>query len=82
MRLPKTVSPAVVHRLPPALHDDYIRSVADSLHPVFVVAAVVAVFSFLLTWLLREVPLRDSARPLDGEEFTPAAAEEASIPAR
>jgi MFS family permease len=82
VRLPKTVSPAVVRKLPPALHESYIRAVAESLHPVFIVAAVVAVFSFLLTWLLREVPLRDSARPLDGEEFTPAASEEAPIPAQ
>ncbi len=82
VHLPKTVSPAVVRKLPPALHESYIRAVAESLHPVFIVAAVVAVFSFLLTWLLREVPLRDSARPLDGEEFTPAASEEAQIPAR
>src|SRR6185312_2021544 len=71
-QLPKTVSPAIVRKLPPSLHEGYIRAVADSLHPVFIVAAVVAVFSFLLTWLLREVPLRDSTRPLDGEEFTSA----------
>ena len=42
---------------------------AAALHPVFVVAAVISALSFLLTWLLREVPLRDSTRPLDGEEF-------------
>jgi hypothetical protein len=36
---------------------------------VFVVAAVVAIFAFLLTWILREVPLRDSARPAAGEDL-------------
>jgi EmrB/QacA subfamily drug resistance transporter len=78
--LPKTVSPAVVRRLPPAVHESYVRAVAASLHPLFVVAAAVAVFSFLLTWLLREVPLRDSTRPLDGEEFAQSAPEEAGVP--
>ena len=79
--VPRTVSPAVVAHLPPAVHAGYVQAVSASLHPVFVVAAVVAVFSFLLTFLLREVPLRDSARPLDGEEFTPAASEESRLPA-
>ena len=78
VRPPKTVSPAIVRNLPPAVHDGYVHAVAVSLHPVFVVAAIVSAFSFLLTWLLREVPLRDSTRPLDGEEFTGAASAEAA----
>jgi hypothetical protein len=44
---------------------------------VFVVAAGISVFAFVLTWLLRETPLRATVRPLEGEEFTPAAAAEA-----
>jgi EmrB/QacA subfamily drug resistance transporter len=72
----KTVSPAVVQQLPPALHDVYVRAVAASLHPVFVVAAAMAGFSFLLTWLLREVPLRDSTRPLAGEDLAGTASAE------
>jgi EmrB/QacA subfamily drug resistance transporter len=74
--VPKTVSPSVVRNLPPAVHEGYVHAVAAALHPVFVVAAVVSALSFLLTWLLREVPLRDSTRPLDGEEFTGAASAE------
>jgi hypothetical protein len=58
-----------------------VQAVSAALHPVFVVAAIVAVFSFLLTFLLREVPLRDSARPLDGEEFAAAGSEESRLPA-
>ena len=53
---PKTVSPAIVERLPPAAHASTCDAIAAALHPVFVVAAVIAVFAFLLTWLLREVP--------------------------
>ena len=62
-----------MRHLPPAVHEGYVHAVAAALHPVFVVAAVVSALSFLLTWLLREVPLRVSTRPLDGEEFTGAA---------
>src|SRR5437868_4041618 len=43
----KTVSPTIVRHLPPRIHDAYVHAVAASLHPVFVVAAGTAVFSFL-----------------------------------
>jgi EmrB/QacA subfamily drug resistance transporter len=67
--VPKTVSPAVVKTLPPQLHDAYARAIAASLHPVFVTAAVLSVMAFLLTWLLREVPLRTTSRATAGEEL-------------
>jgi hypothetical protein len=65
----KTVSPAVVRALPPAAHQAYVHGVAAALHPVFVTAAVISGVSFLLTWLLREVPLRSSTRPVSGEDL-------------
>jgi EmrB/QacA subfamily drug resistance transporter len=67
--VPKTVSPAVIKRLPPKLHDAYTHAVAVSLHPVFVTAAVLSVVAFLLTWLLREIPLRTTSRATAGEEL-------------
>jgi predicted MFS family arabinose efflux permease len=78
-RLPKTISPAAVHKLPPALHDAYVQAVATSLHPVFVSAAVIAVGAFLLTWLLRDVPLRTTSRATVGSELTGSASEETSL---
>ncbi|MES1247451.1 MAG: MDR family MFS transporter [Actinomycetota bacterium] len=72
----KTVTPAAIKHLPAAARVAYQESVAASLHPVFVVAAFISVFAFLLTWLLRETPLRATVRPLDGEEFSPAMAAE------
>jgi hypothetical protein len=71
-----SVSPAAVHGLPAAARQAYAGAIAAALHPVFVTAAVLAVLSFGLTWLLRETPLRATVRPLDGEEMTAAAAEE------
>jgi EmrB/QacA subfamily drug resistance transporter len=58
---PAAASPGVVARLPPAVHDAYVHAFAESLRPVFAVAAGVSLVAFLLTWMLREVPLRKSA---------------------
>ena len=80
--VPKTVSPAVIKRLPPKLHDAYAHAVAASLHPVFVTAAVLSVVAFLLTWLLREIPLRTTSRATAGEEleeFAGASSEETAV---
>jgi EmrB/QacA subfamily drug resistance transporter len=60
IRLPKTADPAAVSQLPPAIHDAYVSAFAASLEPVFLVGAVIGVAAFLLTWLLREMPLRQS----------------------
>jgi MFS family permease len=72
----KTASPAAIRQLPAAARHAYADAIAAALHPVFLVAAGVSVVAFLLTWLFRETPLRATVRPLDGEEFTPAAAAE------
>ncbi len=57
---PAHASPAVLHQLPPAIHTLYITAVATALHPVFIVASAVMVVAFGLSWLLRDVPLRES----------------------
>jgi EmrB/QacA subfamily drug resistance transporter len=79
--LPKTLSPAVLHSLPAKLHAAYVDAVAASLHPVFVTAAVIAVAAFLLTWLLRDIPLRTSSRATAGSELAGATSEETSLQA-
>ncbi|MBV8713327.1 MAG: MFS transporter [Solirubrobacterales bacterium] len=66
-RIPRTVhvptaaNPAVVHRLPAAVRAPYIDAFAAALQPVFRLAAAVSVAGFLLSWLLRELPLRQTA---------------------
>jgi hypothetical protein len=77
--IPKTVNPKAVRALPPRLHDGYVHAVAASLHPVFVTAAVLSVFAFLLTWLLHEVPLRTTSRLSPGEDFAGASSEETAV---
>jgi EmrB/QacA subfamily drug resistance transporter len=77
--VPKTVSPAVVNTLPPALHDGYARAIAASLHPVFVTAAVLSVIAFGLTWFLREVPLRTTSRATQARDIAGASSEETAV---
>jgi EmrB/QacA subfamily drug resistance transporter len=63
-RIPKAANPEVVKHLPPAVHAPYIQSFVDALQPVFLAATGVALVAFLLTWLLREIPLRTTAQPV------------------
>jgi hypothetical protein len=58
--LPKTANPEAVRHLPPGIHEAYVSAFAASLRPIFLVAAAIGVAAFLLTWLLREMPLRHS----------------------
>ena len=58
---PAVASPESIAQLPAAVHAAYLEAFAASLRPVFAAAAGISVLAFLLTWLLREVPLRRSA---------------------
>jgi EmrB/QacA subfamily drug resistance transporter len=55
------LSPGQLHSLPPAVRDTYLNAFTDSLSTVFVVAALIAVLAFALTWFLPEHPLRATA---------------------
>lgn len=54
-------SPAVLDRLPPPVHSGFIHAYAGSLHTVFLWGVPISAVAFLLTWLLKEVPLRQVA---------------------
>ncbi len=51
-------SPAVLARLPTAVHAGYIGGYATSLQTVFLVAVPFGALAFLLSWTLKDVPLR------------------------
>ena len=59
--MPGHASPALLRQLPPAIHDLYISAYAAALHPVFLTASGVMLIAFGLSWLLRDVPLRETA---------------------
>jgi EmrB/QacA subfamily drug resistance transporter len=56
-----SASPAQLDALPPAIHHGYVLAFSDSLHVVFLLGAPIALLAFALTWLLKDVPLRDQA---------------------
>jgi len=55
-------NPASLAHLPPVIHAGLVNSVSESLHVVFLAAVPILVIAFLITLLLREVPLRTHAR--------------------
>jgi EmrB/QacA subfamily drug resistance transporter len=65
VRPPAAANPAAIHQLPAAIKQPYIEAFTAALQPVFLAASGFAVAAFLLTWLLREVPLRGTA-PAEG----------------
>jgi hypothetical protein len=61
MHVPAAASPTAVKALPPPIRVAYATAVTDALHPVFLTAAGAAAVAFVLTWFLRELPLRTTA---------------------
>jgi hypothetical protein len=52
------ISPAQVHALPAGVRREFVLAFVNALRPVFLVGAGVTAVAFLLSLLLREVPLR------------------------
>jgi EmrB/QacA subfamily drug resistance transporter len=55
------ISPDEVHSLPPAAQQDFLHAFVAALSPVFLVGAVLTAVAFMLSWFLKEVPLRGAA---------------------
>jgi EmrB/QacA subfamily drug resistance transporter len=58
------VTPAVLDRLPAAVHAGFVSGYAESIQTVFLIAVPVAALAFIATWLIPQVELR---------QWTPAA---------
>src|SRR3984885_13974586 len=72
-------NPAALKRLPATLRGDILHAYVLSFHTVFLGAVPVAAATFVLTWFLREVPLRaTSAAPDIGEDIGAASAQRSS----
>jgi EmrB/QacA subfamily drug resistance transporter len=78
--LSKTINPAGIQQLPTAAKAAFSDGFAAALHPVFLTAAGVSLLAFLLTWLLREVPLQTRVHAGDAipPQRDPRSAEEAA----
>jgi len=55
--------PSAIASLPESLHAEYLRLFIESLHPVFLTATVLAFLGFLLTFAIKEEPLKTSLAP-------------------
>ncbi len=77
--IPKGSNPEVIKHLPPAVHEAYQVAVTEALHPIFYLGAAIALVAFALTWLLREIPLRATARVPDTRRGLGAASEDDSL---
>ncbi len=56
--LTQGATPAVIAALPVAIRDAFRLAYVEALHPVFIAGAAVASIAFVLTWFIKEVPLR------------------------
>jgi EmrB/QacA subfamily drug resistance transporter len=59
---PGQVNPRALETLPAAAKAAFLPAFTAALHPVFLIAAAIALVAFALTWLLKETPLRGVAR--------------------
>jgi EmrB/QacA subfamily drug resistance transporter len=57
------VTPAVLDRLPAAVHAGFVSGYAESIQTVFLIAVPIAALSFLATWLIPQVELRQWTSP-------------------
>jgi EmrB/QacA subfamily drug resistance transporter len=54
-------SPAAIRQLPPTIQDPVIQALSRSIHSVFLLSVPLALAAFVVTWFLRENPLRETA---------------------
>ncbi|MET7735309.1 MFS transporter [Streptomyces sp. NPDC005402] len=54
---PESLTPQLVHALPPALRDDYIRAYADAMPRIFLYLVPVLALGLLIAFFLKEKPL-------------------------
>jgi EmrB/QacA subfamily drug resistance transporter len=67
------LNPAQVKRLPPKVHADFLTAFAHSLHGVFLFGMALTLVPFVLSWFLKEVPLRTTvARAAEGAPPEPS----------
>jgi EmrB/QacA subfamily drug resistance transporter len=57
------LSPEQAKALPPAVHADFLQAFDHALHGVFLFGMALAIVPFVLSWFLREVPLRTTLGP-------------------
>ena len=83
-----TASPAQLNSLPAPIRHGFIQAFDASLHVVFLVGVPIGLLAFVLSWFLKELPLRDKAyvsaldptEPVDVESGGPVAPVTSDVP--
>jgi hypothetical protein len=73
---PTAVNPAMMEALPEGLRGSFLVAFTNALAPVFMTAAAIAVIAFILSWTLRETPLRGRGPGSRKSDTPPPSAEE------
>jgi MFS family permease len=58
VELPHQLGAKAVHELPAALQNDYLQAFGAALHSVYLISACVVILAFVLSLLMKDVPLR------------------------
>ncbi|HMD52393.1 MAG TPA: MDR family MFS transporter [Solirubrobacteraceae bacterium] len=73
------VNPKQLTRLPPELRASYVHAFTSALSSVFLVAAAIGVAAFVLSWFVRELPLRKTVTTGDLSDTYAAPRDGASL---
>ncbi|WP_217239058.1 MFS transporter [Streptomyces sp. AC555_RSS877] len=65
---PESITPQLVHTLPPALRDGYVRAYADAMPRIFLYLVPVLVLGLLIAFFLKEKPLVSCDAPAEEPE--------------
>ncbi|MBK3578962.1 MFS transporter [Streptomyces sp. MBT65] len=68
---PQSITPQLVHTLPPALRDSYIRAYADAMPRIFLYLVPVLALGLLIAFFLKERPLVSHNAPAETSETAP-----------
>ncbi|MFD8236527.1 MFS transporter [Streptomyces sp. NPDC059696] len=68
---PESLTPQLVHALPPALRDDYIRAYADAMPRIFLYLVPVLVLGLVIALFLKEKPLVSHNVPVTDPDTAP-----------
>jgi EmrB/QacA subfamily drug resistance transporter len=68
---PESITPQLVHTLPPALRDGYIQAYADAMPRIFLYLVPVLALGLLIAFFLKEKPLVSHNAPAEMSEAAP-----------
>jgi len=68
-----TINPAQINHLPPAQRAVFVEAFSHALHAVFLVAVPFTVLAFVLSMVMKEIPLRTTSQMAHADPATPDA---------